>query len=307
MEAVETAASPEITTTQDAQPTEGKVTQSQGKEAKADAKQDEELEEIKIGRESAKLPKNIAKMVKDLERGFHMKAQEAASKEKALEERFAKMFKENPKAALAKYGVDPEEFAEMTLAEKLEQLAMSPEQKELAQLRAEKAEREKAAKEAEEKAKAEAEEKEMGEAQRAMDVEIADAWKESGLPQDPFYVKQICALMHDSRVLMSQGKYDRALTAKEAAGIVKERFEGFLSSLFSKMDPEGIHKRLGEENFKRLREWDLGRVTGKAAPTPNGQNPRSGDQKPVSAARKANKPMNEKEYREYFDRLAQES
>jgi len=187
-------------------------------------------------------------------------------------------------------------------------LAMSPEQKELAQLRADKAQREKEAKEAEELKRADTEAKESAETQKSLDTEVAEAWKESGLPQDPFYVKQICALMHDSRILKAQGKYDRALTAKDAAGIVKERFDGFLSQLFSKMDPEGIHKRLGDENFKRLREWDLGRVTGKSAPTPNGNPSRSGDKSPVSASSKlSNKPMSEQEYRDYWEKLAKES
>jgi hypothetical protein len=264
---------------------------------------DDEDEEVTLGSVKGKVPKALAQAMKNYERGFMEKSREAAQLRREREEE-QKLLASDKKAFLKKFGIDPEEFAEMTLAEKLELAAMSPEEIELRQYRAEKAAREQAEKEAQEVAAKEAAAKEESEAEQTLSQEIADAWKESGLPKDLFFVKQMAALMRDSAAAHAKGRYPKVLTAKEAASIVKGRFEESLRGVIGKMDPEGIHRFLGEERFSQLREWDVKRATSKAPPTPN-SNQRPASQAASAKSEKPKGPMNEVEWRRYMEKLAE--
>lgn len=287
------------------------VTETQGQASSAGDKEGaqagsaDDIEEIKIGSVSGKVPKSVAQAIKNLERGFQFKAQELAKERTAYQherqqnQQLEQAMRANPKLFFQRYGIDPSEFAEMTLAEKLEAMQLSPEQKRLKELEARNQKWEEQEQRRQEwirnqqMSQAEAQQKEV------LDREIADAWKSSELPADPFYVKQIAAVMRDSFVLAKNGEIENPLTAAQAASIVKQRFDNFLSSLFGKMDPEGILKRMGEKKFNELREWDLKRVTSKAPASLSGSMQRQGHA-PSSAEKKPNQPMSELEYRKYW-------
>lgn len=277
-------------------------------EGKVPAPAEDEFEEVKIGSEQAKLPKKIAAAIKNYERGVQAKFQEMSRKEKMAaqkDEQFWRQIKENPKAlknVLSEKGINPVEFSEMTLLEQMEAMGMSPEQKRLKELEEEngkfKQEREKQVKEAEELKNAELHQKLSAE----LEHDLLEAWKESQLPKDTYFIKQMSAMMRDSSQLARRGDLPRPLTAKEAASIVKERFEGFLPQLFGKIeDPSGILKLIGEANFTRLRDWDVKRVSGTQPPTLNSGSRRPGDS-PASTKSKDTGPaqLNELEWRERF-------
>jgi hypothetical protein len=292
-------------------PSQGKVSAETATKADASTQgEDDEFEEFKIGGESAKVPKKIAAKLKEIERGAQEKFRQTAKERQALQaekqqlDQINKLAKEDPKAFrkfLADKGVDPYEFAEMTLAEKLEEISLSPEQKRIRELE----EKTKQYEDAERTKKEEAEkaeyQKKFAVVQQDLDREISEAWKESGLPQDVFYVKHMAAVMKDGYAMAKSGDLPRPLTAKEAASIVKERFEASLPRIFKQMPEEGILKLIGEENFTRLRDWD---VTRTIKPVNQPGNPRPG-QKPASTESvNSKKPMNELEYREYMAKLA---
>lgn len=277
----------------------------QGKaKAKPQAKEDDGTEEIKIGSIKAKVPKELAQAVKNLERGFHMKAQELA-KEKQKEAQRAQL-KEQVKAnpALVKrilteeFGVDPEEFSEMTLREKLEMLEMTPEQRKLRELEEKNKTYEEKEREREEKAKKDREDREVGQIRQALDKAITDAWKDSGLPPEPFYVKMIAATVKDSIHYVRQGKLEKPLTPKQAATIVKRNWENSNRNVIHGLDPKGIYDLLGEEKFNQLREWDLKRVTSKA---PGSQSHRPGSAPASSETKKKTGPVDDREYRRYWE------
>lgn len=278
-------------------------TQTKNTQAK-DHEVDDEFEEIKIGSVTGKVPKQVAKAVKDLERGVQKKFQEFSQREKTIVAQVINEFKRNPRGFFQHTGLDPEEFAEATLAEKIEMLQMSPEQKRMKELEHEnrkfKEDHETTKKQKEEEQRS----KEETEQVKVLDSEITEAWKESQLPHDLFYVKQIAAIMRDSDYLAGQGKLERPLTAKQAASIVKQRFENSIPQIMTQMDPQGILKLIGEENFSRLRKWDLDRVTGKVPPTVNSAT-RPGHE-PASQNQAAKKRVftTDAEWRKYNESLA---
>jgi hypothetical protein len=290
--------------TQRAQDSKSVATQTKevASQAGPTAPSDDEYEEIKIGSASGKVPKALAKTIKDLERGVKAKFQEASQVQKRMAQ-IEEAIKSNPRAVLKHYGVDPEEFAEATLAEKIEMLTMSPEQKRLKELE----EENKRYKEYEQKSKEQQEKekyaKEEADHRQSIDLEIADAWKDvkDELPADTYYVKQIAALMRDSTMMAMNKQIERPLTAKQAAAIVKQRFENTIPSIITKLSPERMMKLIGEQNFSRMREWDLNRITDKAAPTPN-SHPRP-DAKSTSVRKEASPkgPMSEDQWTDWWN------
>lgn len=282
---------------------EGQETQDQTVDQNQPSPEDD-FEEVKLGSVSGRVPKALAKTIKNLERGFYQKAQTAAELSRKQSE-FEQSFKSNPKAVLKQFGIDPDEFAEATLAEKLEMLEMSPEQKRLREIEAENKRYKEQEEQRQKKEQSDREMKEESEARSSLDKQIAEAWKESGLPNDTFYVKQIAALMRDSVKMTQARKLPRPLTPKESALIVKERFEASLPRIVSQMDPEGILKLIGGKGtFDKLREWDLKRVTQGAAPTANSIT--RPDRKSASPEKEETtaRPMSEQEYRNYWAELS---
>jgi len=281
------AAAPDTRGTETKGKTQNAQTQ-QGGEAKSE---DDDFEEIKLGSVKGKVPKHLAKVVKDLERGFYAKSTTAAqlAKEKqAMVERI----KSDPRGLLKEHGIDPEEFAEMTMAEKIEALKMSDEERRFKEIEEEN--KRYKAKEEKEKQERETQAKQARHAQiqQSFDKEIAEAWKESGLPTNTFYIKQMAAVMMESMAIAKAGELERPLTAKEAARIVKDRFEASIPQMLSQMEPEAAIRLLGEETFSKWRDWDVNRVTRKAAPTPNAD-----PESPAHKAASPKGPLSEAEWR----------
>lgn len=274
---------------------------------------DADYDDIKIGSVSGRVPKQIAEAIKNLERGFQTKAQEAASKSKLLS-----LAESNPKEFYKQTGKDPYEFAERMMLEKFENDSMSPEQKRMRELEARNKEYE--SKEMASKQEIISELKKFGDipeglekrsreeilrylerqqgvhenAKQGLDQEIGDAFKESGLPPDRFIISKVAFEMSSA---LKRGKN---LTAKEALNKVNQEYFGGVKNLFGKMDVKRIHEVVGDEFFERLRKYDLDQVTANAA-SKLGQNFQNNQgQTRVSSPEPQKKYLSETEWRKKY-------
>lgn len=188
----------------------------------------------------------------------HQKMQEAAKMAKQAQQ-LVHLLQNDPAALFREFGKDPAEFAEMILAQKYEQAQMTPEQKELAELREERKRWQEAQ---ENQKKSVAEQRRAQLAQQTMtslDTEIGEAFKESGLPKDKFLVSQIAA------ELLAASKQKIPLTAREAAAKVKARWESSNRAVFEGMDAQAIQNLLGPKALKILSDFELKKVTEQSA------------------------------------------
>lgn len=240
--------------------------------------QTEEFAEIKLGSVQGKVPKQIAEAIKNYEKGFHTKAQQAAQLEKLVE-----LGKKDPKNFFKQTGLDIYEFAESVLAEKFEEMQMTPEQKKLRELEQWKQEKEnsemsskrevlEALKEfgplpegAEKASKDQLEaylqrQKETYQKEwSTLDQQIGEAFKSSGIPADKYVIAKVAFEMSSA---LKRGKN---LTAQEAVEKVKGEFFGGVKNLFGQMEVKNIHDLLGGEFLDKLRKYDLDSVTAQAA------------------------------------------
>jgi hypothetical protein len=250
-----------------------------------ESKSQDDFEEIKLGGVGGRVPKQLAQAIKALERGFHSKAQESASLKKEMTARES-LAKQNPKEFVKKFGLDPVEFAESTLAEQLEMMAMSPEQRELRDLKAWKEQQEKLANEAKEREEQERVSKQEAELSKTLRGEILSAWKESGLPAHPYFGQVI------ARHMLAASSQGKELPAAKAAAIVRREFTGHVREILSQLTPEALQEMLGDEPLKKWREFDVKRVI----PQGSQKSSAKGPEKSVSQKQK---PMTEAEFRNW--------
>jgi hypothetical protein len=289
---------------------------------------DDGLVEVKIGATKVRLNKDAAKAVKDLERGYQTKAQEAA-KATQFARQLTQFAKDNPKDFLRQTGQDPYEFAEMTLAEKLETLNLSPEQKRMTEVekRAQDAEQKLRAREAQDEARNLSARETQ--AIQSLDREIGEAWKESGLPPTRHLGSKIAfEMMRNEKIRSSERqKYGESqtpvLSARDAAANVKKEFEMETSTAVSKLGPDAhegpiadayrkllsgldsqtILKFLGSNVVKKLRNFDVASAISGSQPNSSAGRPGQNWSASGKQEQKSNQ-MSESEYREYFARLA---
>lgn len=279
-----TPAAPQVADT--AKGTEGK--QESAKPAEQTA---EEFEEVAIGSHKGKVSKKLAEQLKNLERGYQAKYQEIAQMRKEYPQQVMQAFKNNPKEFMSRMGIDPVEFAEATLAEKIEMMGLSPEQLELREL---KKYREETEKEKAERQKKEQEEKESAEYNQHYEKfqkDFVESWKKTGLTADPYFGQLMAATM------LSYSKQGKDLTPDEAAVIVKDRWTEQARGILSTLDVEQLKSILGDELLKKVREYEIAKVTGKAPGAPKSK-------EPAKTAVTQKKPMNELEWREQMKNLA---
>lgn len=267
----------------------------------------DEMEEIALGSVKGKVPKHLAKAIKDYERGIQGKFQEAAETKKQAKA-MLDFAKSDPKGFFQKLGMDPYEFAEATLAEKIEMLSMSPEQREAMEAKRELEQYKSREREVQERQKKEREVEEIRKHEATLSQEIAQALKD-------FDLVDKTTDLADAKLLMEQvvaqmiyaDKRGEQLSAREAAARVKDKYLPKVERQFRSMSPEKILKLLGDQKWNELREYDLKRVTGTAPPTVNSAaRPGNSQKSPVtSSARRSSqeKPMNEKEFRAYLETL----
>lgn len=261
-------------------------------EAKRLGEQDfDSIVTVKINGETKEMPLREVIKLNQLENASHAKMQEAAKLMKQVQG-VIHMAKTDPKAFLRETGMDPYDFAEATLAEKFKLMQMTPEQKQLLEY-------EQKVKHYEEKENELKKNYEMAEMTRVeaqemsrLDTEVGDAWKESGLPKTKYMFAQIAANM------LSSSKQGKPLTAKEAAASVKAAFVSNTREVISQLDAEAIQEILGKDVLKKIRDWEVKRVTGKSASQGN----KSTGQKPASE--KPTSFKSQYEWRKHIEELA---
>jgi hypothetical protein len=264
---------------------------SQKKDAPA---QDDEFEEIALGSVKAKLPKSVAKAVKDLERGFHMKAQDLAKAKRELDT----LEKGDLREIFKRRGIDAEEWAESTLAEKLELLSMSPEQRELKELREERARQDAAKKEIEEREKMTREAQEIAKHEETLSQEIAQAFQKTGLPPSKLYFEQITAAMYRA------AQKGEDLSAEEAASRIGSRFQSQLAEHIQSLGAQGLRQLIGDKIWGEMREQDLKRVQDASSPHSLNAGQPSPGVKPANKAQNGKrKSMSPAEWSKWVDSL----
>lgn len=289
---------------------------------------------VKIDGETKEMTVRDLMKIQSLEQVSQKRMNEAAQ-ERRKAAQLMQLAKTNPEKFLELTGIDPDEFATNRLASKYELMQMTPEQRELHELKTEKEQREQA--EMQTKSQLiEAIEKLVGQkapeelkklpkerleqilvhqqelerdTRSKLDDEMREGWKDAGLPANKYLVQMMAAQMRNhmlkNREAIASGEV-KPLQAKEAAAIVKRDFLKAVTEIFETMDPSGIQEILGTSVLQKLRDHDVARVTGKlsASKPPQGQ-PRPGSP-PASQKRSKQTPMNEFQAREYMEKLKSE-
>jgi hypothetical protein len=294
--------------------------QNQNQPAKKNEPVDDS-EEITLGSVKGKVPKALAKAIKDYERGAQQKMRDASEIRKQIEQRdsLLHLLAEDPDKFAQAYKqatgktFDPDSFAIDRLARKYERENMDPRERALLEReeRLKDVERQElqskqgvikdiydllgdeAPKNLEQYPKEKLlqylqhHQQKYQATQASLDKEVMDAWKESGLPKHRYFG----ALM-SFHMMSHQKRTGEPLQATEAAAKVKTDFVNSVKEIISQMDPQGIQDLIGKDTLAKIRQADIDRVTGKTASQVGTQN-RPGNQ---PASDKPRRPMNEREW-----------
>ena len=172
--------------------------------------------------------------------------QAKAEKQKAME--ILKAFEEG---TLLKKHPKARELAEQLLVEQLQQEMMTPEQKELMELKKYKEERERSELERQKALEmAEAQQKESAIAQQFQKT-IIDALDKSGLPKTPDMAKRMAYIMKKNLDL------GLSLTPEDLAAEVKSELNGLLKALIGGAEGEQLISLFGDDVAKKIRAYDV--------------------------------------------------
>lgn len=219
---------------------------------------EEEVEESELVRRAQKVT------------GIEKKAEEAAKKHKTATE-FFRMMKEDPItfAKRAKeIGMDPEAFAVEIINSKLKYEQMTPEQRELEQLRQEKAIRAKADKEREEAERKARLDQETQDYRESLEKEIVDAFTSVKLPKTPWTTARIAAYLDAG---LANGKQYKVvdvakIVQKEHYSMVNELLGAFPEEqILDFLTPE-IQETISRARVKRLAPPQVGSPAAPKAP-----------------------------------------
>lgn len=215
-----------------------------------------------------------------------LKAQEYGQNSvKQTVQEIAAYAKSNPREFMQKLGIDPYEFSEATLKEKVELLNASPEQRRLRELEEENQRLKKTYEEEQLSKQAQAQQAKLNREIQSLDKELSQAFAQSGLPKNKFFFQWAAAIMHDDAVrqeheMQTQGYLERdPLSASDAIAIVKERFPSLLSDYVKALDVKQLRELLTEDVIGKIREEDIKRVTNQDAPKKANGTPTKADPK----------------------------
>lgn len=254
------------------------------------------------GKEIKKPLKELIK-ISQLEQASQKRLQEAAEVKKALKEREQRdqqilnlLQTDFPKFCQV-MGLDPMGIATDFLAKQYDLEQMHPAERkalELEQKLKEKEEFERQIKEREEQGR---QSQLKVQAQRQLDQELGEALQGSNLPKNRLFVQRAAAKMLESIERVKAGVDETPLQAKEAVAKVIEDWHSDLKETLSTMDAKAIHELLGPDTLKKIREYEVERVTG--------QRFQNSVDRPVdqTASEKTPKYMNEYERRSYLQKL----
>lgn len=199
-----------------------------------------------------------------------------ANEIKTQAEDFFRMLKTDPMAVLThpELGLDMRNLAENFLAGELKKEMMPPEQRELEDLRAYKAEQTKAREDADKERMTQGQQQEFARAQKKAateyDTKISEVLKAADLPKQPRTVKRVAEAL---KVALENG-YD--LDVETAVDMVREEYLADFKQMFGGLKGESLTKFLGDDALREVRQFDLARLKarleGESLPPPTQQN-----------------------------------
>lgn len=227
-----------------------------------------------------------------------VRAQRAEAGQKALQERaeldqtlkaIQNLIENDPAELFRRAGKDPDAFAEERLQQRLAEMQMTPEQKEVEKIKREHAEMQKFIKE--QNAAVEQQQMTAKEQQYAqqIDDELTAAFKSSGLPKTRLYVQQAAAIARGAAL---RGE-DMSLA--QAVEIVKERYPEEMRESLSVREAKEIDELLGPDIAKKLRAYYVQQLQ-----SPPSEPPKRTAQTNVESRNKPARMITEREWRAKF-------
>lgn len=259
----------------------------------------EKIVTLKVNGEVMKMPLKEAVKHFQLERVSQDKMREARQA-KEMAAQLIQLAKNDPDKFFDVTGIDADTFAESRLARKYELMMMSPEQRELFELKQWKEQQEQMLRQAQEEEERQALTQAEAQEMASIEKEIVEAWQESGLPKHKVFGQFMAAQM-----LSHQKRTGEALQAKEAAAIVKKDFLRNVGEILTSLDAPAILDVIPKDVLAKVRQFDVDRVTGKAASKVGGGRP--GNNPVTKPSNKNSKPMSDLEWRDYVRNLASQT
>lgn len=189
------------------------------------------------------------------------KAQKSMQSEASLRsqvDQFVKSLKGDTKNTLKQMGIDPKEFAAMIIEEELQQQAMTPEQRERAELQAKlKSMEDERRKEKEDFDKREYERLTQQEYER-IDTKMTAVIDQAGIPKSPYVVKKIAQYMQDGL------QYGVNLEPEDVISLVKEEIQSDIKELINALGEDKVESFIGKDVLDKVRKKNLAKA--KATP-----------------------------------------
>lgn len=197
----------------------------------------------------------LAKAIQDYQKfeAANEKFTKAAELEKSIAEKEA-LFKQDPRKALQELGHDPLAVAQQWLEDFLKDQELSPEQRELNDLRKEKEERSRTEKESHEQKQKMEFEATVESRRQELETGVIEALEKHGLWKDESTAREMGAYMLEA----FEAGID--LTPDMAARLVKRDHVEKFKHQFGGFTGEQLFAQLGEEGLKKLKEYDLSRI-----------------------------------------------
>lgn len=211
---------------------------------------------VKVNGQDKKV--SVAKMMQDYQlaeasNNRFQKASEIEKQHKSLMD----SLKSDPAKVLKDMGLDPLEFSQRQLEEFIKSQEMTPEQKELAELRRFKEQQDLTRQEQQQLQEQQAFEAQVEIHRQEYSTKIVESMDKHSLPRDPAVVSMVADYLYNA----SEKGID--LPVEVAARLVKEDLTNNVKALLGQMNGDALFGMLGEDLARKIREYDLGRVGSK--------------------------------------------
>lgn len=265
--------------------------------AKPESKRVKELKLKVHGKEvSEALPFDIAEEhVEYLTKQFQLShaAQQAMQENSSVKkqvQQFYDALKTNTRQSLIDLGINPKDFAASVIEDEIKKQQMTPEQKELEELRSEK-------KRMEDERKSEKEESQKRELESLQKLEyekiegqISDAISKTTLPKKPYVVKRV------AEYLLMANQQGIEVSAADVMPLVESDIKESLQSLIAALGEDAVEDFVGKDVFNKVRKRNLAK-----AKTPVTPATAKGQTKEVSPNKQDSKESEKKlSYKDFF-------
>ena len=215
--------------------------------------------------------------------------QEKSSFEQQVKQ-FFQGFKSDTKSALKQMGIDPKEFAAAVIEEEIKNSQLTPEQRELEELKAEK----RRLKEERKKEREEFEQKELERLRQVeyerIDNQITEALDSSDLPKTPYTVRKLAEYM------LYGSQHGIELSAKDVLPIVREELLGDLKTIIESLGDDAAEEFIGKEVLTRFRKKNIAKAKASTPATVKAGIKDVG----ASSKQKESEPVQKKSFKDFF-------